>query len=95
LPSQGTDAGKKIAGRKRGILTDRADPRRDRHRREPVGAGSTPASETPSSNTGPASTRRRLARDYEAPPASSEAMIHIASIDNLTQRTTDETALAW
>jgi hypothetical protein len=39
--------------------------------------------------------RRRLARDYEAPPASSEAMIHIASIDNLTQRTTDETALAW
>lgn len=39
--------------------------------------------------------RRRLARDYEALPASSEAMIHIASIDNLTKRITDETALAW
>ncbi len=36
--------------------------------------------------------RRRLARDCETLPASSEAMIHIASIDNLTKRITDETA---
>jgi hypothetical protein len=34
---------------------------------------------------------RRLARDYETLPASSEAMIHIASIDNLAKHTTDET----
>jgi hypothetical protein len=34
--------------------------------------------------------RRRLARDYEPLPASSEAMIHIASIDNLAKRMTDE-----
>lgn len=34
--------------------------------------------------------RRRLART-----ASSEAMIHIASIDNLTKRITDETTPTW
>ncbi|MFH9354838.1 IS5 family transposase [Kitasatospora sp. NPDC017646] len=39
--------------------------------------------------------RRRLARDYETLPASSEAVIHIASIDNLTKRITDETTPTW
>ncbi|MBV6703565.1 transposase, partial [Kitasatospora aureofaciens] len=39
--------------------------------------------------------RRRLARDYETLPASSEAMIHIASIDNLAKRITDETTPSW
>ncbi|MFJ3219073.1 IS5/IS1182 family transposase, partial [Kitasatospora sp. NPDC086801] len=39
--------------------------------------------------------RRRLARDYETLPTSSEAMIHIASIDNLTKRITDETTPSW
>ncbi|CAM5558851.1 IS5 family transposase IS468A [Kitasatospora aureofaciens] len=39
--------------------------------------------------------RRRLARDYETLPTSSEAMIHIASIDNLTKRITDETTPTW
>ncbi|MEY9963342.1 transposase [Streptacidiphilus sp. MAP12-16] len=39
--------------------------------------------------------RRRLARDYETLPASSEAMIHIASIDNLAKRITDETTPTW
>ncbi|QMU74728.1 IS5 family transposase [Streptacidiphilus sp. PB12-B1b] len=39
--------------------------------------------------------RRRLARDYETLPASSEAMIHIASIDNLAKRITDETTSTW
>jgi hypothetical protein len=34
---------------------------------------------------------RRLARDYETLPANSEAMILIASIDNLAKRITDET----
>ena len=38
---------------------------------------------------------RRLARDYETLPASSEAMIHIASIDNLARRITDETTPTW
>ncbi|MER6011544.1 IS5 family transposase [Streptomyces bluensis] len=38
---------------------------------------------------------RRLARDYETLPASSEAMIHVASIDNLTKRITDETTPTW
>ena len=38
---------------------------------------------------------RRLARDYETLPASSEAMIYIASIDNLTYRITDETTPTW
>jgi len=39
--------------------------------------------------------RRRLARDYETLPASSEAVIHIASIDNLAKRITDETTPTW
>ncbi|MEV0643586.1 IS5 family transposase, partial [Streptomyces sp. NPDC050619] len=39
--------------------------------------------------------RRRLARDYETLPASSEAMIYIASIDNLARCITDETAPTW
>ncbi|MDH6576934.1 IS5 family transposase [Kitasatospora sp. MAP5-34] len=39
--------------------------------------------------------RRRLARDYETLPASSKAMIHIASIDNLTKRITDESTPTW
>lgn len=38
---------------------------------------------------------RRLARDYETLPASSEAMIHIAAIDNLTKRITGETTPTW
>jgi hypothetical protein len=38
---------------------------------------------------------RRLARDYETLPASSEAMIHVASIDDLTKRITDETTPTW
>ncbi|WP_089102836.1 IS5 family transposase [Streptomyces hyaluromycini] len=38
---------------------------------------------------------RRLARDYETLTASSEAMIHIASVDNLARRITDETTLTW
>lgn len=38
---------------------------------------------------------RRLARDYETLPASSEAMIHIAAIDNLAKRITDEATPTW
>ena len=38
---------------------------------------------------------RRLARDYETLPASSEAMIHLAMIDNVSKRITDETTLTW
>lgn len=38
---------------------------------------------------------RRLARDYETLDSSSEAMIHIASIDNLARRITGETTQTW
>jgi transposase len=38
---------------------------------------------------------RRLTRDYETLPTSSQAMIHLASINNLTKRITDETAPTW
>lgn len=38
---------------------------------------------------------RRLTRDYETLPTSSRAMIHIASINNLTKRVTDETTPTW
>lgn len=45
--------------------------------------------------TGWIMTHRRLARDYETLTTSSEAMIHIASIDNLAKRITDETTPTW
>lgn len=38
---------------------------------------------------------RRLARDYKTLTTSSEAMIHIVSIDNLARRMTDETIPTW
>jgi hypothetical protein len=38
---------------------------------------------------------RRLARDYETLESSSEAMISIASIDNLAHRITGETTQNW
>ena len=38
---------------------------------------------------------RRLARDYETLDQSSEAMIHIAMIDNVSKRITDETTPTW
>lgn len=38
---------------------------------------------------------RRLARDYETLTASSEAVIHIASVDNLARRITDEITPTW
>ncbi|WP_214111430.1 IS5 family transposase [Acrocarpospora catenulata] len=38
---------------------------------------------------------RRLSRDYENLPTSSQAMIHIAAINNLTKRITDETTPTW
>lgn len=38
---------------------------------------------------------RRLVRDYETLPASSEAMIHIAMIDIVSRRITDESTPTW
>ncbi|GAA2637370.1 hypothetical protein GCM10010411_91090 [Actinomadura fulvescens] len=38
---------------------------------------------------------RRLARDYEALPARSEAMIHLASIDLLSRRLTSQSTPTW
>lgn len=38
---------------------------------------------------------RRLARGYEALAASSETVIHVASIDNLAKRITGETTPTW
>jgi transposase len=38
---------------------------------------------------------RRLARDYEILPATSQAMIHIAMIDNMTRRLAGETTPTW
>jgi transposase len=38
---------------------------------------------------------RRLARDYEALPARSEAMIHVAMIDLMTRRCTGESTPTW
>jgi transposase len=38
---------------------------------------------------------RRLARDYETLPTSSEAMIHLAMIDNMTRHLTGENTPTW
>jgi hypothetical protein len=38
---------------------------------------------------------RRLVRDYETLPASSEAMVHIAMIDNVSKRITGEVTPTW
>lgn len=38
---------------------------------------------------------RRLARDYETLPTSSEAMINLAMIDNMTRRLTGENTPTW
>ena len=38
---------------------------------------------------------RRLARDYETLPGHSEAMIHIAMIDNMARRLTGESTPTW
>ncbi len=38
---------------------------------------------------------RRLARDYEALPHRSEAMIHIAAINLMIRRLTAENTLTW
>ncbi|RKE05004.1 transposase [Streptomyces sp. TLI_171] len=38
---------------------------------------------------------RRLARDYEALPARSEAMVHVAMINLMTRRLTSETTPTW
>ncbi|GII94752.1 hypothetical protein Ssi02_49830 [Sinosporangium siamense] len=38
---------------------------------------------------------RRLARDYDALPARSEAMIHLAMIDLMSRRLTGENTTTW
>jgi len=38
---------------------------------------------------------RTLARDYETLPASSEAMIHLAMIDNVSRRIAGEITSTW
>lgn len=38
---------------------------------------------------------RRLARDYEALPARSEAMVHVAMISLMTRRLTGESTPTW
>lgn len=150
LASQGTDAAKKIVGRKRGVATDTLgllltvivaaaslsenafgtrllDRAKKTHRKISktwVDAGFKNTvvehgaalgidvevvprkSETPGFHVvkrrwvvertlGWIMMRRRLARDYETLPASSEAMIYLASIDNLAKRITGETTPTW
>ena len=37
----------------------------------------------------------RLARDYETLATNSEAVIHLAMIDNVSKRATDDTTPTW
>ena len=150
LTSQGTDAGKKIVGRKRGILTDTIglilavivtaasvsdnalgihllDQAEEHYptitkswvdtgfKNAVVEHGATLGIDVEVVDRNPGARgfhvlkrrwvversigwimmHRRLARDYETLTASSEAMIHLASIDNLAKRITDETTPTW
>jgi transposase len=150
LTSQGTDAAKKIAGRKRGILTDTIglilavtvtatglsentlgirllDQAKEKYptiskswvdtgfKNAVVEHGARLGIDVEVVNRDPdirgfhvvkrrwvversigwIMMHRRLARDYETLTASSEAMIHIASVDNLARRITDETTPTW
>ncbi|MDX3589019.1 IS5 family transposase [Streptomyces europaeiscabiei] len=150
VTSQGTDAAKKIMGRKRGILTDTIglilavtvtaadlsenalgirllDQAKEMYptiskswvdtgfKNAVVEHGATLGIDVEVVNRNPESRgfqvvkrrwvversigwimmHRRLARDYETLTASSKTMIHIASIDNLARRITDETTPTW
>lgn len=150
VTSQGTDAGKKIAGRKRGIVTDALglllavivtaaslsgnaigiqllDQAKNTYpaiskawadsgfKNATVEHGATMGinvevvprkSQTPGFHVvkrrwvvertlGWLMLHRRLARDYETLDSSSEATIHIASIDNLAKRVSGETTQTW
>ncbi|GIH95111.1 DDE transposase [Planobispora siamensis] len=103
---QGYDPGKKIAGRKRSIVIDTLAPatRRPGHYRRPVRCRRDPASKgfivpprrwAAERTLGWLMLHRRLARDYEARPDRSEAMIHIAMIDVISRRLTGEATPTW
>jgi transposase len=66
-------------------------------RRDPATRGSTalPRRWTIERTLGWLMLHRRLARDYEAPPARSEAMIHLAMIDLMARRVTGESTPTW
>jgi transposase len=148
--TQGIDAGKKIVGRKRSIVTDTlglllavlvtaasvSDPIAGRHlltqvaaahptitktwadsayrtsviehsatlgidlevvRKDPATRGFTPLPRrwTVERTFGWLMLHRRLVRDYEALPARSEAMIHLAMIDLMARRLTGESTPTW
>lgn len=101
-PSQGIDAGKKIVGRKRNIVTDTIglllavavtaasvqDSVADTRLLDQVAAGHPGIRKV-------LMLHRRLACDYETPSARSEAMIHLAMTDLMARRLTGENTLSW
>ncbi|GAA3141759.1 hypothetical protein GCM10010466_35910 [Planomonospora alba] len=66
-------------------------------RRDPATRGSTPLPRrwAVERTIGRPMAHRRLVRDYEALPARSEAMTHVAMIDLMSRRLTGESAPAW
>ncbi len=120
LTDQGYDAAKKIAGRKRHLVTDTLglllavlvtsaavhDSTAGAHLLDQISAhhpGVTKAwADTGYKNAvveertlGWLMHHRRLARDYETHPHRSAAMIHIAAIDLMSRRLTQETTPDW
>ena len=97
LDTQGIDAGKKIIGRERGIITDTLGLL--------LAVIVTAASVSDNvignalldqaTTTHPALAKTCLARDYETRPDNAAAMITIAMIDNLARRITSETTPTW
>ena len=91
------DAGKLARPVREGAVGKGPEPRAPRRRPTSLGERSEetepgrPGHRAPGrlSSIGWIMMHRRLARDYETLPVSSEAMIHVASIDNLAKRITD------
>ncbi|MFD7233332.1 transposase [Streptomyces sp. NPDC059881] len=108
---QGTDAGKKIVGRptvcktwvdggyRQHLVEHAATLGIDMHivRRNPTTRGFTvlPRRWTVERTLGWLMQHRRLARDYEAKPHRSEAIIHLAMINLMTRRLTGESTPTW
>ncbi|MFE5809010.1 IS5 family transposase [Streptomyces sp. NPDC056491] len=87
--SQGIDAGKKTAGRKRSIATDTLDLLLA------VLVTAASVQDSVERTYGWLMLHRRLARDYETLPTRSEGVIHIAMTDLMARRLTGENTISW
>ncbi|MGW0538422.1 transposase [Streptomyces sp. NPDC003032] len=90
LADEGTDAGKRITGRKRHGARLGIDVQPVQHPLDTKRFTIIPRCWTIERSIGWLMHHRRLARDYETHPSRSEAVIHLAMIDLMSRRLTGE-----